>query len=113
MISHIRLGLILLLLAFLLLRFSHPYVVSYEFQRLVEQEVETVRPHAESGNIHQRILDQGRSMGLRIAADDILVQRLVRGYQVQVKYAVPLDLLVYKTEVKFDTSARTASSELQ
>ncbi len=113
MATHIRAGVLLLLLGFILVRFAQPYVHSYQFDRLVDQEVLASSQRAQAGQIHRRLLEQGRSMGFRINPDDIEVERLVRGFRVSVKYAAPLDLFAYKTQVEFDYAASTASGQLE
>ena len=113
MLAHARSGVILLLLAFILVRFAHPYQQSYQFQKLVDQEVTSTRLKGQASEVHRTVLDQGRSMKFRINAEDIQVQRLARGYGISVKYAVPLDLIVYKTFVDFEYTASTAEDWLR
>ena len=113
MAARIRSGLILLALGLVMLQVAQPYMQGYQFEKLVRQELEQPRSRDQAGSLHKRILDQGRSMGLSIAPEDILVERLVRGYEVRVNYAAPLDFRVYRTEVKFNMVARTTSSQVE
>ena len=107
----IRKALFILALAFLVSRLAQPAVQSYQFEKLVRQELASARVRPDAGAIHGRILDQGRGMGMRLTPADIEISRVVRGYQVNVKYAAPLDLLVYKTEVHLNYVTRTAEVE--
>ena len=112
MASRFIAGLILLGLGFVMVQVSKPYIHSYRFEELVKREVDETRPRAESGAVHRRVLEEGRAMGMLINAEDVQVERLVRGYQVRVHYAVPVDFVVYRTAVDFNFAARTADTEL-
>ncbi len=107
--AHIRAGLILLMLGFVMVWVAHTYMDSYQFQKLVQRELEEAGPRPEVRRLRASILDQGRSMGLEIAPGDVLVERFGRGYQVRVSYAVPLDLRLYRTALRFNFIARTHS----
>ena len=57
--AHIRTGLILLMLGFVMVRVGTTYMYSYQFQKLVERELEGAgRLHPEVGRLHASILDQ-------------------------------------------------------
>lgn len=92
--AYIRSGVILLALGFLVMRVSQPFMDAYQFQKLVQKEVEDASQRAGAGELQLRILRHGRAMGLKIGSQDIQAQRLTRGYQVRVSYAVPLDLWI-------------------
>lgn len=107
MASHIRSGLILLFVGYVLLRFTQPYFQSYQFQRLLDQELATERISPDSAGVYARVLEQGRRMGMTVRPDDVQVERLVRGYRIRVQYEAPLDLKVYKTTLTFVYDERT------
>ena len=104
--AHIRTGLILLMLGFVMLRVGYSYIYSYQFQKLVQRELDGAGQHPGVRRLRASILDQGRALGLEIAPGDVLVERFGRGYQVRVSYAVPLDLHLYRTALRFNFVAR-------
>lgn len=106
--AYIRSGLILLVLGFLVMRTVRPFMDAYQFQKLVQKEVEDASQRAGAGELQLRILQHGRAMGLKIGSQDIQVQRLTRGYQVRVSCAVPLDFWIYQTDVLTTFEARSA-----
>ncbi len=105
--SHIRSGLVLLVLGFLLVRISQPYLTSYKFEELIVEEVETPRPGAHSFEIHDRVLQHARAMGIGIRPQDVQVNRLANGYEVQVHFTAPLDFRIYRTDLNFNKTVRT------
>jgi hypothetical protein len=112
MSSRLLSGLFLLVLGFALVRLANPYVQGYRYEQLVRSEANDSRPHAESGAVHRRVMEQGRAMGFIIRDEDVQVERLIRGYQVRVHYAAPLDLLVYHTAIDFSFAARSGDTQL-
>jgi len=105
--AYIRAGLILVVVAFLVVRIVRPCLNAYQFQKLVQSEVEEARQRGGAGNLHGRILEHGRAMGMKVTAQDIEVQRLTKGYLVRVSYAVPLNFSVYQTEIVRSFEARS------
>jgi hypothetical protein len=105
-------AIVLLVLGFVLVQITKPYLHGWKFQQLVQREVDSGRDRAEAGAVHQRVLEEGRAMGFIIRDDDVQVERLVRGYQVRVHYSVPVDFKVYRSAVAFDFAARTSDTVL-
>ena len=101
---------VLLALGFALLRVGTPYVRSYQFARIIRDEVESqsVRPHPSA--IHARVLELGRGQGINLADDDVAVERVEGGFQVRVHYNVPVDLIWFQYQLSFDFIQRTSST---
>ncbi len=112
MSSRIVSAVVLLALGFVIVRIVQPYIQSYQFEELVRREIVNSPRRPVAGAIHRRIVEQGRAMKLIIGEDDVQVERLVRGYQVEVRYAVPLNLALYRPNINFRFVARTAVAEL-
>ena len=102
MVSLIIRGAFLLALGFVSMRLGSPYVQSYQFQRLIHDEVEShsVSPHPTA--LHERIVKIGREMGLNLSGEDVTVEQLQRGFEVRIHYTVPVDLVWYRYSVNFD-----------
>jgi len=103
---------VLLVLGFVLVQITKPYLHGWKYEQLVQKEVDSGRDRAEAGAVHKRVLEEGRAMGFIIRDDDVQVERLVHGYQVRVHYSVPADFKVYRTAVAFDFSVRTSDTLL-
>src|SRR4051812_6001610 len=99
MVSRLVGSVILLALGWVLVQLSQPYMHSYQFEQLVRREVDTPS-RAGASVLARTILDQGHSMGFNLTPEDIQVDRLERGYQVNVHYSVPLEVTVYKPMYK-------------
>lgn len=95
----------------MLTRVAQPHVQSYQFQKLIERQIRNTRPRPDAARMHHLILEQGRAMGVKVADDDIQVESQVRGYQVNVRYAIPMDLRFYRADVPFFFTAHTADDE--
>jgi hypothetical protein len=106
MSGHIRSGLILLFLGFVLVRISQPYMKSYQFEELIVSEIEPPRPGTHPSDVHDRVY-HARAMGVGITPQDVHVNRLAHGYEVQVHYTAPLDFRVYRTQLNFNKTVRT------
>jgi hypothetical protein len=91
---------------------TKPYLHGWKYEQLVQKEVDSGRTRAEAGAVHARVLEEGRAMGFIVKDEDVQVERLVRGYQVRVRYSAPVDFKVYRTVVNFDFSARTSETVL-
>lgn len=105
---HLRSGAILLAMGAVLVQVSQPYMRSYQFQKLVTEEIEQTEAFYGPATLHQRILDEGRNMNFQIRPDDIHIERVGRGYAVYVKYEVPLETRVYSTQMRFDFTTRSS-----
>ncbi len=103
---------VLLVLGFFSVQILKPYLQGWRYEQLVQREVDSARPRTEAGAMHQRLLTEGRAMGLIVNAEDIQVERLVGGYQVRIRYAVPADFKVYRTAIDFDFTTRNSGSQL-
>jgi len=112
MTSRLFPAVVLLVLGFVLVQTTKPYLHGWKYEQLVQREVDSGRTRAEAGAVHKRVLEQGRAMGFIIKDDDVQVERLVRGYQVRVRYSVPVDFKVYRTVVDFSFAARTSDTVL-
>ncbi len=97
-------GLVLLGCGFVLLRLSQPYVRSYHFEKLLQQEVNSP-VHLQT--MHKTILDEARDLGFVVNDDDIHVEKILRGYVVSVHYQAAVDLRLYRTQIDFNSTART------
>jgi len=103
---------VLLVLGFVLVQTTKPYLHGWKYEQLVQREVDSGRTRAEAGAVHARVLEEGRAMGFIIRDEDVQVERLVHGYQVRVHYSAPLDFKVYRTVVDFDCFVRTSDTVL-
>ena len=103
MFSTVLKAVFLLVLGFLGLRLGGPYVQSYQFARIIKEDVEgqSVRPHV--GQVHQRILELGKNMGLNLKSEDVTVALLQQGgFEARIHYDIPVDLLFFQYEESFD-----------
>ena len=112
MFSTVIKAVLLLVLGFLGLRLGGPYVQSYQFARIIKEDVEAqsaVRPHV--GQVHKRILELGKNMGLNLKPEDLSVSaRQQGGFEIRVHYEVPVDLLFFQSEENFDFVSRPQAS---
>ncbi len=116
MLRRLFFGAVLLVLGFVLLRVGYPYAQSYQFARAIRDEVESGAVRSSPGAIHARVLEMGRAMGLNLADDDVLVEPRhgMSGFDIHVRYEVPVDLIWYQQRLKFDITQetfRTSASE--
>jgi hypothetical protein len=104
-------GIVLLALALGGLRVGRPHLKSYQFARMVKDEVEayTVRPHPRQ--IHQRVLELGRLYGLDLQDGDVTVAPIGNGgFEISVHYEVPVDLYFHQYVKRFDHVSRTKNA---
>lgn len=102
---------LLLVLGFLGLQLGTPYVRSYEFARVIKEDVESRSVHPHIGQVHRRVLDLGKNMGLNLKPEDVSVGALPKGgFEVKVHYDVPVDLLFFQYQERFDFISRTGAS---
>ena len=104
---------LLLALGFVGLRIGQPHAKSYQFARIIRDEVETqaVRPHP--SELHRRVLELAANNELVLGDGDVTVAPLDSGgFEVKVHYNVPVDLLFYQYVEHFDFVSRTRSTAL-
>lgn len=53
----------------------------------------------------RQVLDKAGEFGLRLSPENVQVQTVDRTFKVRVAYSVPLHLLVYRQDLKFESSA--------
>jgi hypothetical protein len=102
---------LLLGLGFVGLRMGQPHVHSYQFARVIRDYVESqsVRPHPTE--LHKRVVELGQNMGIDLTPEDVGVSPLPGGgFEVQVHYDVPVDLLFYQYRTRFDFVSRTGAA---
>ncbi len=104
MLRRLFFGVILLALGFVGLRVGGPYVQSYQFARMIRDEVQSQSVRLHPGAIHERVLELGKNMGLNLSDDDVSVGRASDGFDVRVRYKVPVDLIWFQHELSFDFS---------
>ena len=113
MVNRIVKGVLLLALGVVGLRLGKPYLQSYQFARIIRDDVESqsVRPHASV--LQKRIVELGKNFGLDPGDFDVLVSPLASGgFEVKVHYDVPVDLFVYQYNEHFDFISRTGGNAL-
>ena len=102
-------GVVLLLLCFVLVRMGAAALHGYRFQQAIQDSVniDTARPNPDTRAMRDRVLEQARVMGLRLERDDVDVQGRLPGYQVRVRFGLPLDFYVYERDVNIEFTARS------
>jgi hypothetical protein len=108
MVGKVLKGVVLLCLAFVGLRMGAPYVKSYEFARVIKDEVETKSVKPSPTELHARVLELGRNMDLNLKPEDVSVtSRDSGGFEVIVHYDVTVDLILFQHQQSFDFTTRT------
>lgn len=108
MLGRVLKSALLLGLGFVGLRMGHPYVQSYQFARVIRDEVESQSVRPQPKQLHARVIELGQAMGIELTAEDVSVSPLQGGgFEVEVHYDVPVDLLFYQHRTSFDFTSRT------
>jgi hypothetical protein len=74
---------------------------SNKFDDFVKQEVKRPRTIRTTAQISQDILNKAGQYSVPVRAEDIDVSTTGRVVRVEVKYRIPIDLLVYSPEMRF------------
>lgn len=113
MVGKVVKGIFLLCLGFVGLRMGAPHVKSYEFARVIKDEVESKSVKPSPSELHARVLELGNNMGLDLHPEDISVSPLDSGgYEVRVHYDTKTDLIIFQPEQSFDFVTRTRAGSL-
>ncbi len=113
MVTRIVKAVLLLALGFVGIRLAKPYIQSYEFARVIKDDVESqaVRPRASV--LQKRIIELGKNFGLDLGDFDVVVSPLESGgFEVKVHYDEPVDLIFFQYNEHFDFVSRTRGSAL-
>ena len=113
MVGKVLKGVVLLCLAFVGLRMGYPYIKSYEFARVIKDEVESKSVKPSPKELHARVLELGRNMDLNLSPEDVSITPLDSGgYEVKVHYDVQVDLFFFQPTQSFDFTSRTRAGGL-
>lgn len=79
-----------------------PYVDNYQFQDSIESISRTATYNRMSeADIRGQVLDEAAELGIPLDANQVAVQKAGPNVNIAVEYAIPVDLLVYQTELQF------------
>src|SRR5690242_4816541 len=113
MVGKVVKGVVLLCLAFVGLKMGGPYIKSYEFARVIKDEVETKAVKPSPKQLHERVLELGKNLDLNLAPEDVSVTPLDSGgYEVKVHYDVMVDFIFFQHEQSYDFTSRTRAGSL-
>ncbi len=83
-----------------------PYVAEYQLKdKMTEQARFAVVNHYDDKQIRDNIMATINDLDIPATAEDIRVTRTNSGIAISVSYNVPVDFLVYKTELNFSPSS--------
>jgi hypothetical protein len=83
-----------------------PYVAEYQLKdKMTEQARFAVVNHYEDKQIRDNIMATINDLEIPATADDVKVTHTNSGIAISVSYSVPVDFLVYKTELNFSPSS--------
>ncbi len=105
-------AIVLLGLAFVGLRLAQPRMRAYSFAQVIKTEVESKQVRPSPSELHNRVMELGKSYGLDLTGNDDEVMVSARqdgGFDVKVHYDVPVDLGFWVYQEHFDFVTHTLS----
>jgi len=83
------------------------YYHAFQFQRFVSTATQRVENHTKSDDLlREWVVDKAASLDLPVKADDVHIKRSPEGMQIEVRYAVRVDLPGYTVNLHFFPGAR-------
>src|SRR5437763_16364507 len=83
------------------------YYHSYQLQRFVSGATQRVENQTKSDDLlREWVIDKAASLDLPVKAEDVHIERSPEGLQIEVRYAVRLDLPGYTVNLHFYPGAR-------
>lgn len=83
------------------------YYHAFQFQRFVSATTKSVENQTKSDDLlRDWVLDKAASLNLPVKADDVRIKRWPEGMQIEVRYAVRVDLPGYTVNLHFFPGAR-------
>lgn len=112
--SRLRLLLALLIVAALIvgvIRVIPVYVRSYEFQDAIRTQAKFAGVNRKSPEvIREELYNKARALDLPVCREQIKVIPARGGVRIEAAYTVPVDLIIFKTDLSFDYAAETATT---
>lgn len=98
---------VMALMGWLLVRLAPYYEQSREFERALEALVRrSAREGVPEKVLRVRVLDRAAALGLVAASEQVRVDRGPGGWRVEVRYGIPVDLVVYTVSLHFRARAQ-------
>jgi cell division protein FtsL len=97
---------ILVVAVFVAFKVVPAYVADYQLKdKMTEQATFAVVNHYTDDQIKDNIFKTMQDLDIPATRDDVKVQNTHTGIEISVNYTVPVDLMVYKTNLNFATSS--------
>ena len=93
-------------------QYAPPVFYSFQFSDFVRQQVKFAGVGRKStDDVRREVLDKAKEFNIPITASDIHITRRGPAFTLDLEYSWPIDLRVYKHELKFHTSETGESFE--
>jgi hypothetical protein len=97
---------VLIVAVFVAVKIVPPYVANYQLKdKMSEQATFAIVNRYTQDQIKDNIYHTIQDLDIPATRDDVTVANTNHGIEISVTYSVPVDLLVYKTDLKFATSS--------